>query len=243
LWQQRFGADPRVLGSKLLLNGVPWTVIGVAPPAFDYPHKSSVWTPTAFDLTRLPNKGAAWFPFGRLKKSVSLAQAETMFEAEVERLSPRASWMKDTGMFPLPRLIPLKTDLAENIREASLILMAAVGFVLLIACANVANLLVARTTERRGELLIRAALGASRARLVQQLLSESVLLSFIAALAGLAIAYWAAKLASVVQPAAMASQQYTILDCPRGWCGIYSPQATSRDSMRQDAPPRNSAIR
>jgi MacB-like protein len=139
LWQQLFGGDPRVLGSRLLLNGAPLTIIGVARPGFDYPHKSSVWTPTAFDLTRLPNKGAAWSPFGRLKKGLSLRQAEPMFEADAAHISPLPSWMKDDKLFGPWSLIPLKTDLTENVREASLILMAAVGFVLLIACANVAE--------------------------------------------------------------------------------------------------------
>ena len=198
LWQQIFAGDPRVLGSKLLLNGVPMTIIGVAPPGFDYPRKSSVWTPTAFDLRRFPNKGVAWDPFGRLKRGLSLAQARQMFDAEAARL-PQEPWMKG---FPLRSLFPCKMNLANKIREASLMLMAAIGFMLLIACANVANLLLTRTSERRSELVIRAALGASRARLVQQLMSESVLLIFVAATAGLAVAYWAAKLATLVQPAA-----------------------------------------
>src|SRR5580658_2229171 len=135
LWQQLFGGDPRVLGSKLMLNGTPVTVIGVARPGFDYPHKSSVWTPTAFDLARFPNKGAAWDPFGRLKRGVSLAQARQMFDREAAQW-PRESWMKN---FAPPKLVPLKAHLADNIREASLILMVAVAFILLIACANVAN--------------------------------------------------------------------------------------------------------
>ena len=210
LWQQMFGGDPRVLGTKLLINGSPMTVIGVARPGLDYPSKASVWTPTIFDFGRLPKTGVFFLQtMGRLRDGLSLRQAEQMFEADVEQIHPGT--MKEEAANP-PRLTPLNAELAKNLRQATLVLLAAIGFVLLIACANVANLMLTRTAERRGELVIRAALGASRARLTQQLLSESILLSTISALAGLIVAFWVAKLATIVQPAALAAQAYTILD-------------------------------
>ena len=104
------------------------------------------------------------------------------------------------------KLIPLREQLAGPVRKASLVLLGAVSFVLLIACANVANLLLTRITERRKELVLRAALGASRARLMQQLITESVLLTGLSAAAGMLVAHWAVKLSTVAQPAQLTAQ-------------------------------------
>lgn len=204
LWQQLFGGDPRALGATIRLNGVPLTVIGVAPRGFDYPETTAVWTPTAHELGRIPKSGAfPWQTIGRLKRGVSLAQASHMFEAEVARVG--------TSM-ERPHVYLLRDRLAGPVQAASLVLMGMAAFVLLIACANVAHLLVARTTERSHELAVRAALGASRARLMQQLITEAIVLTAAAALAGMVVAHWTARLAAAVQPAQFSSRQYTVLD-------------------------------
>ena len=210
LWQELFGGDPRVLGSTVRLNGTPLKVVGIAPPGLDYPAKTAVWTPTIFDVAKIPKSGPVMsILVGRLKPGLTLARAQSMFEAEMEHLEPGA--LKRNASHPL-RLIPLREQLAGPVRRASLVLLGAVSFVLLIACANVANLLLTRITERRKELVLRTALGASRARLLQQLITESVLLTGFAGLAGMLVAEWASRLANVAQPAELAVQNYTILD-------------------------------
>jgi predicted permease len=210
LWQQSFGGDPRVLGSTIHLNGTPLTVVGIARPGLDYPARTAVWTPTVFDWERLPKTSVFfWVTVGHLKSGLTLAQGESMFQAEEEQRRPGS--MKREGA-NRPRLIPLREQLAGPVRRASEVLLGAVAFVLLIACANVANLLLTRITERRKELVLRAALGASRARLVQQLITESVLLTCLSAAAGMLVANWAARLATAAQPAQLTVQNYTILD-------------------------------
>ena len=210
VWQQYFGGDPRALGATIHLNGAPLTVIGVAPPALDFPGKTAVWTPTIFNYQRLPKQGVFFGDtIARLKPGVSLTQARAMFEAQARRLNPDSFTRQGS---PYPSLIPLQERLAGTVRQASFVLLGVVAFVLLVACANVAHLLLSRVAERRRELMIRGALGASRARLVQQLITESTLLTLASGAAGLGIAHWAARLAAMAQPAKLASQGYTILD-------------------------------
>jgi predicted permease len=210
LWQQFFGGDPRALGSTIHLNSLPLTVVGIARPGLDYPAKTAVWTPSVFNLARIPKSGVVWREtFGRLKPGLTLARAQSIFDADREHLSPGA--LKQEGADRV-KLIPLREQLAGPVRRASLVLLGAVSFVLLIACANVANLLLTRITERRKELALRASLGASRARLTQQLITESVLLTGLSAAAGMLVANWAARLATAAQPAQLTAQNYTILD-------------------------------
>ena len=205
LWQALFGGDPKILGATIRLDGIPLTVVGVAPPGFDYPDKAVLWKPAAFSRG---NNG--WEVVARLKRGVAWAQARQAFAAEADRLWPERTPLQRI-QFP-SRIIDLRDQLAGPTKNASLVLMASVAFILLIACTNVANLLLARTADRAAELSIRSALGASRARLSQQLLTECVLLALAASIAGVFVALWTTSIAARVQPAPIASQGYSILD-------------------------------
>jgi predicted permease len=211
IWQRLYGGDPRAIGSTIRVNGVPLTIVGVAPAGFDFPEKAELWAPTTFEYRHVPKTGSVifWTTIGRLKPSLSWAQARQAFEAEARVKYPESRSEHERNR---PRLIPLQAQLAGPIRNASLILMGGVGLLLLLACANVANLLLARTAARSSELAIRTALGASRARLAQQLLTETLLMSVVATAAGLVVARWTAGIVSLVQPAALAAQAYDVLD-------------------------------
>jgi putative ABC transport system permease protein len=205
LWQELFGGEPKVLGSTIRIDGIPLTVVGVAPPGFDYPGKAVLWKPAAFSPG---NNG--WGTVARLKPGVTWPLARAAFAAEVERLSPKPGGIDYSNL--RPNMTSLQDGLAGPVKNASLMFMGAVVLVLLIACTNVANLLIARTTDRAAELSIRSALGASRARLARQLLTECLLLSIVATLAGLLIAYWITSLAAKVEPPPLGAQSYSILD-------------------------------
>ncbi len=205
LWQQLYGGDPKVLGATIRIDGQPLAVVGVAPPGFDYPGKAVLWKPAAFSPG---NNG--WGAVARLKPGITLAKARAAFAVEVKRESSQSGGINDSTL--RPSITSLQDGLAGPVKNASLLFMGAVVLVLLIACTNVANLLIARTTDRAGELSIRSALGASRARLARQLLTECLLLSLAATLAGLLIALWITALAAKVEPPPLGAQSYSLLD-------------------------------
>ena len=205
LWQQMYGGDPRVLGSTIRIDATPLTIVGVAPPGFDYPGGTVLWQAAAFS-----GGNYGWVTVGRLKPGLSWPQARAAFHAEAARIWPMRGALADSKA--AQRMTSLQDGLAGPARSGSLILMAAVALVLLIACTNVANLLMARAADRAAELSIRSALGASRARLAQQLLTECLMLSSVAASAGLLVALWTLSIAAKVQPAPLAVQAYSILD-------------------------------
>jgi putative ABC transport system permease protein len=205
LWQQLFGGDPKVLGATIRIDGEPLTIIGVAPRGFDYPGKAVLWKPAAFSPG---NNG--WGTVARLKPGTTWPQARAALAVEVERLAPKPGRIDYSNLHP--SMTSLQDGLAGPVKSASLMFMGAVVLVLLIACTNVANLLIARTSDRAAELSLRSALGASRARLARQLFTECLLLSVVATLAGLLIASWTTSLAAQVEPPPLGAQSYSILD-------------------------------
>jgi putative ABC transport system permease protein len=199
-WQTRHGGDPNIVGKVFQMNNRPHTVIGVLPPIPQYPTESDVYMPTSACPFRsskafIENRQARMMTaFGRLKPGVPLAQAQADLSTIAARLQKSYPdvYPKQAG-YALAAA-PLETDLTRRARTTFLVLLGAAGFVLLIACANVANLLLARLLKLERELAVRSALGASRLRLVRHLLTESVLLSGIGGVLGLVLAPWAVAL-------------------------------------------------
>ncbi len=216
LWKRKFGASLDVLGQSLTLNDVAYTIVGVIPADFHYTginfQPSDVYTPIGQwnDPTfRDRHAGMGTFAVGRLKPGVTFEQAKADMDALGRHLAeqyPEAD--KDTGI----TLVPLKQAVVGDIRPTLLVLMAAVGFVLLIACVNVANLSLARSTARTHEFAIRAALGANRGRVVRQLLTESLLLALAGGGLGLLVASWGMRAALHVLPEALPRAEEVQLD-------------------------------
>jgi putative ABC transport system permease protein len=198
LWHSRFGADPGLIGKTVHLNGKPFTVVGIMPPGFGFPGETQVWAPFPRNVSDYAFTGITYVSgqIARLRPGASLEQARAELRVYAQRHSP-----DDPKAAEQVSVVPLQDSMVRDIRPALLLLLAAVGFVLLIACANVANLFVARSAGRFREVAVRAALAASRARLVRQLLTESVLLSLMGGALGLLTSLWAMEAIRRLTPA------------------------------------------
>jgi len=198
LWQRRFGGSTSAVNSKVTLNGKPATIVGVMPAGFTYPADSEAWAPLPLTSVDQPRDNRFVAVVTRLKPNVSISQAQSEMDTISQRLAQNYA---ETNTGWSVQLVELRESLVGNLRTSLLMLLGAVAFVLLIACANVANLLLARAIYRQKEIALRTALGASRFRVVRQLLTESMLLSVVSGVVGLALSLWLIKLLIDITPA------------------------------------------
>jgi len=202
-WQRRFGADPGLVGQQIQLNGNQYTVVGVMPPTFQDAVAAArrpveLWMPLAVtERMRSARRSDFLSVIARLKPSLTVEQARAELKGIASRLEQQ---YPDTNTNWSVIVEPLHETLTGNVRPALLILLGAVAFLLLIACANVANLLLARASARQREIAVRSALGASRARIIRQLLTENMLLSLAGGVAGLFIAWWGTRALLALSP-------------------------------------------
>jgi putative ABC transport system permease protein len=212
LWQRRFGGDQGAVGREITFDGQRYTIVGIATPAMSFPGGAEVWRPLVFTDHHLDpsQRGARWVSVvARLKRGIAVQQAN----AEVRAIAARiAADYPRTHRGRSAAVRPLQDHLVRDTKTGLLALFGAVALVLLIACANVANLLLARSSARASEMTVRMALGASRGRLLRQCLAENLLLTGMASAAGLALAVWGTTAATAALPAALPRAEEIAVD-------------------------------
>jgi predicted permease len=209
-WRRRFGGDSALIGRTLRLDGQPYLVVGVMPPEFELPMQTEVWAPKIFREEEQRIRRSTYYGvIGRLRDGISPDAARAEMSAIASQL---ASEYPDVNADVGAAVIPLREQLVGEVRPALLILLGAVGLVLLIACANVANLMLARAVRREREFAIRAALGAGRGRLIRQLLTESLVLAALAGSLGVLMARWGIGAIRALAPAGLPRIEHMEID-------------------------------
>jgi putative ABC transport system permease protein len=193
VWRRRFAGERSAVGAHITVNGLDYTVVGIAPPGLPFLTSGDIWTPLIIDPTREIRLNHVIVVYGRLRPGVTRQQAQTEMDVVASRVGAQFPEVKDWGI----QLLDFSgTIVPVSLRTALLVLLAAVGSVLLIACANIANLLLSRAATRQREIAIRTALGASRNRMLRQLLGEILVLSMVGGGAGLLTALWSVHIAN-----------------------------------------------